>query len=853
MSKLGAQRNTAVVHQRTRSLLIVSVAHPEFVERPDSTISEVLVPGPGVITAALSVDDGAVLLQLSRGGVPAVGRITLGMTVDGVALGLRSVIRSVTRTTIEDSYHAHTGKAVGRLEYRHEQAIVGLAEPDGREWAIVVRVSHDGIAFRYRVGSAGSSQVIGAERTVLPLDSAGRVWLLDYQTWYETPRFGSDVSALAEGDYGFPALVTTDDETFVLFSESDIDGGNSGAHVRFVAHPSSFHVVTADAELTAGPDFTTPWRVAIIGDLPDIVASRLIDELAPAADAAQAIATRPGRAAWSWWSSQYSGAYFEVQKSFADFAADQGWEHLLVDCGWDPAWVPELVSHASRRGIQVHLWSSWSDLDGPEALKKLALWRSWGVAGIKVDFMESEAQERYRWYDAIIAETARVGLTVNFHGSVIPRGWARTHPQVVSYEGIRGAEYYVFYGTPLTAVHNVIQPFTRNVVGSMDYTPVTFSAPQRETSDGHELALGVVYESGITHFADSPEEYRARPIARRVLAEIAPSWDEVRLLSGHPDREAVVARRSGDRWFVGAIAAGDARTVDVDISMLCGGEMDAWVVTDSGANGGLEERVQHAVRQLSVPLIANGGFVAVLAPPGSTLERAQPRAVLDAPTVQPSLAVLEPGGTASITVTASATVRVQPGWSATAAGEGRWTISAPADAVPGSLGVVSVEREVVGLPPVVSHARILVPFGAGTTELATLPFRAARNLLGPVERNESNGGGDPHDGGPLTVAGSVHPTGIGVSADSAVGFLLGGQLSAVVGAVGVDDETPGGVASVSVLLDGETAWTATVREGDAPLSFALELDGVMELELRTQPLADVPQAHVDWLGVQVTR
>lgn len=801
----------------------------------------------------MSVETGRVLLSVDRNGGRVIEGIEIRPTVDGAEIGPGSHVRSLRRQTVADSYRAHTGKVVGELAYRHDETTIELATTDGREWQLVVRIAGDGVAFRYGLATGDAERRVGTERTSIPLPAGGRTWLLDYQTWYETPRFGADIAALADGDYGFPALVTDDHETFVLYSESSIDGRTSGAHVRFESDPPLFRVVTADDEIVAGAEFASPWRVAIIGSLADVVASRLVDELAPSADPAQVVTTRPGRAAWSWWSSQYSGAYLDVQKRFADFAADQGWEHVLVDCGWDAAWVPELVAHASARGVQVHLWSAWSDLDGPEALKKLALWRSWGVAGIKVDFMESESQERYRWYDAIIAETARVGLTVNFHGSVIPRGWARTHPHVVSYEGIRGAEYYVFYGTPLTAKHNVIQPFTRNVVGSMDYTPVTFSAPERETSDGHELALGVVYESGITHFADSPEQYRARPLALRVLAEIAPSWDEVRLVGGHPDREAVVARRSGDRWFIGAIAAGGPRTIRVDVAALAGAAMDAWVVADAPDGAGLVERTLRGATVLDIPIAANGGFVAIVAPEGAPVTRATSRETIAAPTVHPTRAVLRADGTASITTTESASIRVQPGWDATSTGRGSWTITAPADVEPGSVGVVTVERELDDLPPAVSHARILVPYAEGDTPLELLPFVASRNLVGPVERNESNGGGDPHDGGPLTVAGDVYPAGLGVSEDSAVEFLLGGLVAAVAGAVAVDDETPGGRASVSIVVDGDARWTSEIEAGGQPVRFAVDVNGAMSVELRTQPVAGAPATHVDWLGVQVTR
>jgi hypothetical protein len=808
----------------------------------------------GAINATVVCRAGRVVITISRDGIPAVENIDVGFTLDGEIIGPGSTITSIDRRRRSDRYRKYTGKVVGDLNYEHDEVVLIMTSPNAVEWELIVRASSDGAAFRYRVPASPITQWIGPDATRIPLPVHGRTWLLDYQTWYETKRFGANIGELPAGDYGFPALVTTDDDVFVLYSESDIDGRSSGAHVRF--DPSelpSFALVTADDAIDAQLGYTSPWRVAIVGTLGDVVRSNLVDELAPAMDPSQLVVTRPGRAAWSWWSSQYSGAYFDDQKRFTDYAAAQGWEHVLVDCGWDATWVPELVSYASRRGIQVHLWSSWSDLDGAEALGKLALWRSWGVAGIKVDFMESESQERYRWYDAIIAETARVGLMVNFHGSVIPRGWARTHPQVVSYEGIRGAEYYVFYGDPLTAAHNVIQPFTRNVVGSMDFTPVTFSAPERETSDGHELALGVVFESGITHFADDPREYESRPLANALLAEISPFWDEVRLLCGHPDREAVVARRSGDRWFVGCIATGPARTISFDTTTLLDGKIDAWIVADEPARGRalLETTVLAHSGTISIDIATNGGFAAVLTPTGSPLRRAAPREYIAPPLIEPAISTLD-GDLAVLATAPAATVRAAPGWSAIPAGEGRWIVGPPEEATPGGVCVVTAELAGIDNTVVVSHARVFVPYEKLPVSLSSLPFLSTRNLVGPVERNQSNGGGDPHDGGPLTVAGTAYDQGLGVSESSSIRFHLGGQMVSLTGEVGADDEIPKGAARALVLVDDEIRAEFLLTAGLAAQQVVVDISGAQILELRTEPLDTADPAHVDWLALTVS-
>jgi len=178
---------------------------------------------------------------------------------------------------------------------------------------------------------------------------------------------------------------------------------------------------------------------------------------------------------------------------------------------------------------------------------------------------------------------------------------------VLTMEAVRGAEHYK--GGSLPAAANTVLPFTRNAIGSMDYTPVTFSTANRRTTDAHELALSVVFESGLQHFADSPESYAARPVAERFLSAVPAAWDDTRLLAGSPGRAATVARRRGDDWFVGSITAG-ARTVDVGLGFLASGRTyDATIVTE-----GLTEEHRTLTRddRLRIALPAGGGFAVKL-------------------------------------------------------------------------------------------------------------------------------------------------------------------------------------------------------------------------------------------------
>ncbi|MEZ0291849.1 MAG: glycoside hydrolase family 97 catalytic domain-containing protein, partial [Solirubrobacteraceae bacterium] len=360
----------------------------------------------------------------------------------------------------------------------------------------------------------------------------------------------------------------------------------------------------------------TPWRVAVVGSPATIAGSDLVDDLAAPAAGVDWSWVRPGRVAWSWWADSGSPASLAAQEAHVDFAARQGWEYVLADEGWDPAWMPALVEYARARGVGVLLWSRWDALRTPaqrDAL--LSQWADWGVAGVKLDFMESDSPARMAWYRAVARAAAERRMVVDFHGSTAPRGLERTWPNVLTSEAVRGAEGYKGT-TPPTPAQNTVLPFTRNAIGAMDFTPVTFSAPGRATSAGHELALSVVFASGLQHFADSPAAYAARPLAAGWLAEVPAAWDDTRLIAGRPGVAATLARRSGDRWYVGSIHAGAAGTQQVPLSFLDPGRAYvAEIVADAAGDAlaGSSQAVRTA-STLAVPYARDGGFVVRIRP-----------------------------------------------------------------------------------------------------------------------------------------------------------------------------------------------------------------------------------------------
>ena len=512
-------------------------------------------------------------------------------------------------TEVDERYELPHGK---RSEYRHRATVATLSfEADRGTVDLELRVANDGLAYRYRLSGETDQFLLPGDDSGFRFPPGTVAWLSEYQANHEGHSRQAPLTAL-DGEYNLPGLFRTGD-TWTLICEAGVDdrwmaGRLADCDGDAPGVDFAFPKASPNAHTWSHGEATTPWRVAVVGDLATVVESTLTTDLVdgPRIDHDW---VEPGRVAWSWWSESDSPRSFERQRAYVDYAAERGWEYALVDLGWDDEWVPDLVEYAHERDVGVELWAHFMDLNTEtKRNERLSTWADWGVDGIKVDFMDSDDQGRLQFYEDLAADAAEHELTVNFHGSAVPTGLRRRWPHVMTYEGVRGAEYYKW--TTNTPEHNATLPFTRNVVGSMDYTPVTFSADPRTTSLGHELGQSVVYESALQHFADSIDTYADYPLAEAVLEAVPAAWDETRFLRGHPGSEATFARRRGEDWFVGCLTAGPDRTVEVPLEFL-DEQRTATVTTDADDGESLteyEEQVAHG-ETLTVSIAENGGFV----------------------------------------------------------------------------------------------------------------------------------------------------------------------------------------------------------------------------------------------------
>ncbi len=596
--------------------------------------------------------DGRLIWRVMRDNRHILGDSPLGVRRNDQTFdaGLRFVSASESRT-IDERYTMPHGKRRDHHVVGSERTLT-FANPSGARIEIVLRAHDDGVAFRYRFPeSDAAAKTVNEERTGFHVPNGSTAWLLPHQA---VDKYGpayedlfvhvkAGTAAPRPDGWSFPALFKTPSGGWMLLTESGLDETYCGSHLAADAPDGVYRIKFPDpkeglgigaAEPVSTLPWTLPWRVVIVGDRAGhILESDLVNDLAPASRVADTSWVKPGRAAWSWWSASDSPKHAEALNAFTDFAAEMGWEYALVDANWNfmqTGTIEDVIAHAKAKNVGLLFWynSGGPHNEVSEAPRdrmhtrearrnEFAQLQKWGVKGVKVDFWHSDKQDRIRQYREVLADAADFQLLVNFHGCTIPRGWSREFPNLIGTEAVFGAEQYKFRES--MAEHapsfNTVLPFTRNVIGPMDYTPVTFSDAKypHRTTNAHELALSVVFETAIQHFADSAESYRSLPEpAKTFLSRVPSVWDDTRALSGEPGESVVIARRNGEVWYVGGInGRADARTVRVDLGFLKEGSWRATIVRDGDQDRAFASDVETVspADGPSVTMRPRGGFV----------------------------------------------------------------------------------------------------------------------------------------------------------------------------------------------------------------------------------------------------
>ena len=542
-----------------------------------------------------------------------------GLLRDGLALVAAS------RQLRDVSFPIVAGKASQGRDHCNE-LVLQLQEHTGlrRRIDMVFRAYDDGIAFRYRLPEQSVAEVweIVAEHTDFVLAENYIVWALqlpNFQTPFESEFNKRRAGELLPGSLtALPLTLELGDGAAAAITEAGLSD-HAGMYLAGVpGSVSTLRSVLAPlfdgtpASVRCRLPHASPWRVIQVAASPvALIESNIVHALNEPCAIADTSWIRPGKVTWDWWCGhphsgkvQSPGMNNETMMDFIDFAAEMQLEYMLIDGGWYEATnvpeadvtrqrpgidLPALVEYANGKGVQIMVWTHQADLKR-RLEEAFSFYESLGVKGVKVDFFDRDDQATVQWAQQVVECGARHRLLVDLHGIFKPTGIERTYPNLMTHEGIMGAEYNK-WSTRVTPEHNVTIPFTRMLAGPMDYTPGSFCNTTREQfrarnvspmvmgTRAHNLAMYVVYQSALQMVSDAPDGIRSHR-GSEFLKVVPASWDQTVGVDGAIGEYVVVARRKGRDWFIGAMTNSMARELAIPLSFLGEGQYEAQVFAD---------------------------------------------------------------------------------------------------------------------------------------------------------------------------------------------------------------------------------------------------------------------------------
>ena len=534
-------------------------------------------------------------------------------------------------------------------------------------YGLIFRVYNDGVAYRFTTDIDKEIKVV-SEEVVFNFTDDHAIYFpeeVSFQTHSERDYKYLKISEISEKMMcSLPALVDVADGPKVLITEADLEdyaglylrgGSNRSLYGKFPAYALAEKARNdRDVPVTKRADFIAkthgrrsfPWRVLIVAAQDgDLIESEMVYKLAKPLQLKGTSWIKPGKVAWDWWNYNNiygvdfrAGVNTETYKYYIDFAAKYGIEYIILDEGWYVLGdlmnvvggmdMEELFRYAKSKNVGIIPWVIWKTLDNQldEAMDQF---EKWGAKGLKVDFMQRDDQWMVNYYHKIAKEGAKRHMLIDFHGSYKPTGLRRAYPNVITREGVRGLENCK-WGDAANPEYNVTIPFIRMVAGPMDYTPGAminaqkrnfqpiFNRPMSLGTRCHQLAMYVVYESPLQMLADCPTNYLKEPECMKFLAKVPTVWDETRVLDAKVADYVVIARRSGDEWYVGAMTDWITRELTVDFSFLSPGRHRIEIFKDginADRNGNDYKREKAKIRasdKMKIKLAPGGGWAAII-------------------------------------------------------------------------------------------------------------------------------------------------------------------------------------------------------------------------------------------------
>ncbi len=610
--------------------------------------------------------NGPLRYDVTVDGTVVVKDASLSLTIDGVALGATARVKAAKTRSVDTVHEPPVRRKSASIRERFNELRLDL---DGR-YAVAFRAFDDGVGYRFETGLARPAVVVKAEEMRIPFVDAKQVYYPQEESFFshnERHYAPVKLESIAPAAIAtLPAVVEGPGGLKIAIAESDVEDypglwlrGNSDQSLSatFPPYPLETKLESdRDLKVVKGADFiaktkgtrTYPWRIlAVARKDADLITNELVWLLASPSRVADPSWIKPGKVAWDWYNaSNLKGVPFkagintETYKYFIDFASKHGIEYVVLDEGWYVLGdlskvVPEidmavLSAYAKQKNVGLIMWVVWNTFDD-QFQPTLDQFVKWDVKGIKIDFMQRDDQPVMEYYHRVSREAAARKMLVDFHGAQRPALLARTWPNLISTEGVKGLEN-VKWSEDVHPDHDLTLPFTRMLLGPMDYTPGAMSnaakgsfakiflTPMSMGTRCHQLALYMAFESPLQMLADAPTAYEREPESLEFLSAVPAVWDETLVLHAQIGDFLAIARRRGSEWYVGALTDWTPRELVIELSFLPAGTfvLDAYADGPNADRQGSDyvrsKRDVDATAKIRAKLAPGGGWAARLTP-----------------------------------------------------------------------------------------------------------------------------------------------------------------------------------------------------------------------------------------------
>ena len=549
---------------------------------------------------------------------------TLGINVEGKSLGENPQVKSAKKDSVDKVLEPVVRQKSAKIRERYNELKLEM----GGGYAVTFRAYPEGVAYRIETSLGGENVKVFSEDDLFRFAGDFTVYFPEEESMFshnERKYLPRSLASISEKSFAtLPAVVDVGEGAKVAVAESGVEdypglwlrgGGEHALAATFEHYPLEEKLerdrdfkVTQTADYIAVTQGTRvfPWRVLGIAEHDkDLLSNSLVWLLEKPSQLTDTAWIKPGKVAWDWWNANNvygvdfkAGINTQTYKYYVDFASKNHLDYIILDEGWYKLGnvlevVPEinmeeLTAYAKQKNVGVILWVVWKTLDD-QLIPALDQYAKWGVAGIKVDFMQRNDQKLLQYYYKVARECSKRHMLVDFHGAQRGASLTRTWPNLINNEGVRGMEWSK-WSAETEPQHNVTLPFTRMFLGPMDYTPGAmlnatkatfapiFSRPMALGTRCQQLAMYVVYESPLQMLSDSPSNYERELESLGFLSAVPSTWDETVPLDGKISEYVVVARRNGKDWYVGAMSNWTARDLEIELSFLPSGNftMDAY-------------------------------------------------------------------------------------------------------------------------------------------------------------------------------------------------------------------------------------------------------------------------------------